>query len=333
MTYSHLKNIACRFLCKVVFPVVALGSSLAAHAATPLVVGYSDWPGWVAWQVAIDKGWFKEAGVDVKFEWFDYSASMDAFTAGKIDAVFMANGDALVTGAGGARSSMILITDYSNGNDMILAKPGIKTLSDLKGKKVSVEVGVVEHLLLRNGMKKAGMKAGDIDIVNAKTNEMPQMLASKDISAVGAWEPIAGQARKAVPGAKAIYTSADEPGLIYDVLAVNPASVKAHRAEWQKVVNLWDKVVAYIEDPKTQADAVKIMAARSGVTPAEYLPLLKGTKLLSLEEGRKVYVKGDGYQSLYGSTEIANTFNWYNKVYGLSQNVPSYIDPTFTNAK
>ena len=333
MTYSHLKNIACRFLCKVVFPVVALGSSLAAHAAAPLVVGYSDWPGWVAWQVAIDKGWFKEAGVDVKFEWFDYSASMDAFTAGKIDAVFMANGDALVTGAGGARSSMILITDYSNGNDMILAKPGIKTLSDLKGKKVSVEVGVVEHLLLRNGMKKAGMKAGDIDIVNAKTNEMPQMLASKDISAVGAWEPIAGQARKAVPGAKAIYTSADEPGLIYDVLAVNPASVKAHRAEWQKVVNLWDKVVAYIEDPKTQADAVKIMAARSGVTPAEYLPLLKGTKLLSLEEGRKVYVKGDGYQSLYGSTEIANTFNWYNKVYGLSQNVPSYIDPTFTNAK
>jgi len=41
----------------------------------------------------------------------------------------MTNGDALVTGAGGGRSSMILITDYSNGNDMILAKPGIKTLA------------------------------------------------------------------------------------------------------------------------------------------------------------------------------------------------------------
>jgi len=305
--------------------------SIPAYAQ-PLTIGYSDWPGWVAWQVAIDKGWFKAAGVDVKFQWFDYSASMDAFSAGKIDAVLMTNGDALVTGAGGGRSKMILITDYSNGNDMIVAKPGIKTLADLKGKKVSVEIGLVEHLLLRNGMKKAGIKADDIEIVGAKTNEMPQMLSSKDISAIGAWEPIAGQARKAVPGSKPIYTSADEPGLIYDVLAVNPASVKERRADWMNVVKMWNKVVAYIEDPATQADAVKIMAARSGVSPEEYLPLLKGTKLLSLEEGKKVYVKADGFHSLYGSSEIANTFNWYSKAYSLSQNVPSYIDASFTNA-
>src|SRR5260370_37507742 len=98
----------------------------------------------------MEKGWVKEADGEVKFEWFDYSASMDAFTAGKIDAVLMTNGDALVTGAGGARSTMILVTDYSNGNDMILAKPGIKTLTDLKGREVSVEEGLVEHLLLRN---------------------------------------------------------------------------------------------------------------------------------------------------------------------------------------
>jgi len=316
---------------KAALPVFALGLSISAHAAEPLKIGYSDWPGWVAWQVAIDKGWFKDAGVDVKFEWFDYSASMDAFTAGKLDGVFMANGDALVTGAGGGRSKMILITDYSNGNDMIIAKPGIKTLTDLKGKKVAVENGLVEHLLLRNGMKKAGMKAGDIEIVNAKTNEMPQVLPSKDISAVGAWEPIAGQARKAVPGAKAIYTSADEPGLIYDALSVNPSSAKERKADWQKVVGVWGKVVNYIEDPATQADAVKIMAARSGSTPAEYLPLLKGTKLLTLEDNKKVYVKAPGYQSIYGSTETANNFNWYNKAYGLSQNVNSYIDSSFIN--
>jgi NitT/TauT family transport system substrate-binding protein len=55
--------------------------SISANAAQPLTIGYSDWPGWVAWQVAIDKGWFKDAGVDVKFQWFDYSASMDAFAA------------------------------------------------------------------------------------------------------------------------------------------------------------------------------------------------------------------------------------------------------------
>jgi NitT/TauT family transport system substrate-binding protein len=333
MPAAQPRSMTRRRVQKTLAATAALGAVLAmqaAQAAEPLKIGYSDWPGWVAWQVAIDKGWFKEAGVDVKFEWFDYSASMEAFAAGQLDAVLMTNGDALVTGAGGAKSVMILVTDYSAGNDMIVAKPGIKTLADLKGKKVAVEVGLVDHLLLRNAMKKAGLAANDITVVNAKTNELPQVLASKDIAAVGVWQPVANEAMKAVPGSKPIYTSADEPGLIYDTLAVNPGSAKSRKAEWQKVVNLWGKVVAYIEDPKTQADAVKIMAARSGISPAEYLPFLKGTKLLDLADNAKVFAKAANYQSLYGSTETVNTFNWYNKVYAYSQKVDSYIDPSFT---
>jgi NitT/TauT family transport system substrate-binding protein len=136
-----------------------------------------------------------------------------------------------------------------------------------------------------------------------------------------------------VPGSKAIYTSADEPGLIYDVLTVNPASVKARRTDWQKVVKVWDHVVKYIEDPKTQADAVKIMSARVGLTPEAYLPLLKGTKLLSLSEGKKIMAKGKGFNSLYGSSQIADDFNVANAVYKTAQDVSSYIDPSFTNAK
>lgn len=333
MTASKTPGTMRRWLLKALVPVAAVACAMTAQAAPPLKVGYSDWPGWVAWQVAIDKGWFKEAGVDVKFEWFDYSASMDAFSAGKLDAVMMTNGDALVTGAGGAKSVMIMLTDYSNGNDIIVAKPGIKSLADLKGKKVAVEMGLVEHLLLLNGLKKAGLKESDVTLVNAKTNEMPQVLTAKDIAAVGAWQPVAGEALKAVPGSKGIYTSADEPGLIYDTVSVSLASAKARRADWIKFVKVWDKVVAYIEDPKTQADAVKIMAARSGVTPAEYLPLLKGTKLLSLAASSKVYTKGEGYGSIYGATKLVDQFNTSNAVYKGAQPVETYLDPSFTNAK
>ena len=322
-----------RAFARVALAAAAAAFALKSAAADPLRIGYSDWPGWVAWQVAIEKNWIKEAGVDAKFEWFDYSASMDAFAAARLDAVFMTNGDTLVTGSGGGKGIMVLITDYSDGNDLIVAKPGINSLQDLKGKKVAVEVGLVEHLLLRNAMKRAGLKPGDIQIINAKTNELPQVFASKDIAAVGVWQPVANQALKAVPGSKAIVTSSDEPGLIYDVLAVNPGSLNAHRADWQKLVKVWDRVVSYINDPKTQPDAVKIMAARSGVSPTEYLPLLKGTHLLSVDEARKAYVKGPSFASLYGSTEVANTFNWYNKVYPISQRVDSYIDPSLSNER
>lgn len=119
----------------------ALCAAPLAHAAPPpLKIGYSDWPGWVAFQVALDKGWFKDAGVDVDFEWFDYSASLDAFSAGKLDAVTVTNGDALVTGASGAKNTMILLTDYSAGNDMIIAKPPLRSVEQLKGRKIGVEL-------------------------------------------------------------------------------------------------------------------------------------------------------------------------------------------------
>jgi len=319
-----------------VFKRMVMGVSMAtamlvsatALAAPPLKIGYSDWPGWVAWQVAIDKDWFKEAGVDVQFDWFDYVASMDAFAAGQIDAVTVTNGDALVMASGGAKNVMILLTDYSNGNDMIVAKPGITSLEDLAGKKIGLEVGFVEHLLLLNGLEKVGMTESDVTLVNTKTNETPQALASGDLAAIGAWQPNSGEAMKRVPGAKPVYTSADEPGLIYDVLTVNPASLANRRADWLKVVGVWDKVVSYINDPATQADAVKIMAARVGLAPDDYLPLLEGTRLLSLEDGKPIFVRADGFKSLYGSSKIADDFNVKYGVYKEPQDLSQAIDPT-----
>jgi NitT/TauT family transport system substrate-binding protein len=309
--------------------VVAFGGITQAHAA-PLKIGYSDWPGWVAWEVAIQKGWFKEAGVDVQFEWFDYVASMDAYSAGKLDAVTMTNGDALVTGANGAKSVMIIINDYSNGNDMIVAKPPYKSLKDLKGKKIGVELGFVDHLLLLNGLEKAGLKESDVELVNVPTNETPQVLASGDVDAIGAWQPSSGMALKGVPGSKSIYSSADEPGLIYDVLAVSPSSYSARRAEWAKVAKVWYRVVNYIYDPKTQDDAVKIMAARVGIKPEEYKPLLSGTHLLKLDEAKAVLAKADGFKSVYGSSKIVDKFNLKYQVYKEAQAVDSYIDPALT---
>lgn len=304
--------------------------SLAAQAAEPLKIGYSDWPGWVAWQVAIEKDWFKEAGVDVKFEWFDYVASMDAFAAGKLDAVAMTNGDTLVTGASGAQGVMIIVNDYSFGNDMIVARPGITSVKELKGKKIGVEVGFVSHLMLLNALKGAGLSESDVTLVNVPTNETPQVLASGDVDAIVAWQPNSGQALAQVPGATAISTSKDAPGLIYDVLAVSPASLASRKADWEKVAKVWYRVVDYIYDPKTQPDALSIMAARVGLSAEQYKPLLDGTKILSLAEAQAALKKGEGFDSLYGSSQIADEFNVKNEVYKEPQAVDSYIDPSIT---
>lgn len=301
-------------------------------AAEPLKIAYSDWPGFTILEVAKQKGWFTEAGVEVELLWFDYLPSIDAFSAGKVDAVTMVATDALVTGANGAKSKFIAILDYSDGNDMIIGKPGIDSIKDLKGQKVGIEVTLVEHLLLLKALEANGMKQSDVELVNTATNDTPQTLASGNVAAVGAWYPVSGQALKQVAGSKKLFTSADAKGLIYDVLAVNPVSLGKRKADWEKVVKVYYKCVDYMMDPKTKDDAVKIMAAKVGAKPEEYAENVPGTHFMTLSEAKAAYKKGKGLDSLYGSIAVGNQFNIDNKVYKVSQKAEDYVAPSIVNS-
>jgi NitT/TauT family transport system substrate-binding protein len=141
-----------------------------------------------------------------------------------------------------------------------------------------------------------------------------------------AWQPNSGQALEQLPGSKAIFTSADAPGLIYDTLAVRPEVLKARKEDWGKVVAAWYDAVAFIQDPKTRPEAVKIMAARAGVAPEKYEELMSGTKIHTLEEALAFTKPGTGLGSIYGSTKTSDDFQVANKVYEEAQPIDSYID-------
>lgn len=293
----------------------------------PITIGYSDWPGWVAWQVAIEKGWFKEAGVNVEFKWFDYSASLSAFATNQLDAVMVTNGDNLVTGSGGTKGVMIMATDYSAGNDVIIAKPGITSIQDLKGKKVATEKGLVDHLLLSTALNDAKINLKDVTLINTMTNELPQVFNTPDIDAIAVWQPVANQALRSVAGSKIIFTSKDKPGLIYDTLTVNPAHLEANKEQWKKIIKVWDRTVKYINDPATHTDAVEIMSKRVGVDAKVYMQFVDGTHLLDLRANKKVFTKGNGFDSIYGSSYHVNKFNITNGIYTSEINVDSVIEP------
>ncbi len=151
-------------VCGVLFlAITSLCAAAGTATAEPLKIGYSDWPGYTLLEVAKQKGWFKEVGVDVDLVWFDYLASIDAYSAGKIDADCIVATDALGAGATGAKGKFIALLDFSEGSDMIVGKPGIESIKDLKGQKVGVEIGLVEHLLLLQALKDNGMTPGRRD--------------------------------------------------------------------------------------------------------------------------------------------------------------------------
>lgn len=317
-------------------PGVALLAALVALVATsplqaePLKIAYSDWPGWVAWEIAIKKGWFAEEGVEVKFDWYDYVESMDAYVSGQIDAVCMTNGDALVTGATGKPSVGILINDYSNGNDMIVGAPGIEKVEDLKGKKVGLEEGFVPHLLLLKALELNGIPAEEVTIVNTPTNETPAVLGSKAVDAISAWQPNSGQALKVVAGSKPVFTSADAPGIIYDLLFVSPESLEKRRDDWKKVVKVWYRIVEFIKNEDNIDEALEILASRVSVAPSEYEPFLKGTYILTAAEVKPIWEVAEGLGSVYGSTTVSDEFNVTFGVYEKALDTAKYLDPSLT---
>jgi NitT/TauT family transport system substrate-binding protein len=296
-----------------------------AAAAAPLKIAYSDWPGWLVWEIAKQKDFFKDVGVDVDLAWFgDYGASIDAYTAGKLDGILIACGDSL-----SAKSSKIIVlTDYSDGNDMIIGKSGIDSIKDLKGKTVGLEENLVEHLLLSKALQVNGLADDDVKIKKVKTEETTQALKSGDVEAIGAWYPISGRTLHEVAGCKKLFTSAEAPGLIYDALQVDPASLDKRRDDWKKVVSVWFKCLEYLNDEKTHEDAVKIMAKRIEGKPDDLEKNLKGTHLLDGRGNLKAMRKRNTLDSIYGSLANADSFYVKRKVYEKPVNVETMVDPS-----
>ena len=321
-----------RFLAALILLGLA-GSTLTActkpGSETPVRIGYSAWPGWMPLKVAEDKGEFKANGVPVSLQWFDgYLDSINALNAGQLDCNSQTLGDTIASIAGGAELQVVLTNDYSTGNDQVIAAPGIKSVADLKGKRVAAEEGTVDHYLLLLGLKKAGLSSKDITFVPLETGAAAAAFAAGKVDAVGVFAPFTTQALKR-PGSTTLFSSKDFPGAISDHLVCRKEFVAKNPEKVQKLVNTWFATLRQIKtDP---APAMVIMAQRAGVTEPEYKEYNAGTTILTLEQNKQAFKPGVTMQSLpFAAKEIGQ----FLQEVGLTKTAPALEDvlqPQFVN--
>lgn len=282
------------------------GDTTAGTDSVTLRLGFSAWPGWFPWQVAEEKGLFTKAGLDVKLTYFEsYTDSLNALNAGKLDANSQTLNDTISSVGAGADEVVVLANDNSTGNDQIIVKPGIDTIADLKGKKVGVEEGTVDHFLLLLGLEKAGLTAEDVDLQPLLTDAAASAFAAGQLDAVGVFAPFTTKALE-LPGSKALFTSADFPGSIPDHLVFAKAFVDDHPEEVQKLVDVWFDTIAFIEANKDEA--VAIMAKLAGVTPEEYADYDKGTTIFTKADNQAAFEPGDTMSNLDFAAKSMATF-------------------------
>jgi NitT/TauT family transport system substrate-binding protein len=309
---------------------LACGPPAPSANTTPITIGFSAWPGWFPWQIAIEKGLFEQNGVAVEMVWFEgYLDSINAFAAGQLDGNTQTLNDTLSSVAAGSDQVIVLINDNSTGNDQIIVKPEIASVSDLKGKTIAAELGTVDHFLLLLGLQEAGLSAKDINFQPLETGAAAAAFAAGQVDGVGVFAPFTTQALSTGSG-KVLFSSKDFPGAIPDHLVLSRKLVTERPEDVQKIINTWFDVLQFISDNPDEAYA--IMAKRAGVTVEEYKTYDAGTTIFSVEDNLAAFAPGDDMTHLnYAAAQIAE-FLVANDLAKTSPNLDTIFDDRFVNA-
>ena len=265
----------------------ATAASVPMPAAAEVKVGVSDWPGWVAWYVAEQKGFFKKNGADVKLVWFaNYTDSIGTLSSRQFDANSQTWSDTLGPLAKGLPLKAILVNDNSAGNDALMVGPKITSFAQLKGKKVALEQFSISHFVLATALAKNGMKMDDVKIVNLSAGDADAAFISGKVDAAVLWNPWVNQIEKSGKG-KALFTSKDMPGLVPDLLVAQDKAIQTKRKELVGMIKAWFETEKFIREQP--AEAAKIMAKVVSMTPEEYTVFLPGTRFFDAAANTRAF--------------------------------------------
>lgn len=189
-------------------------------------VAWSIYVGWDPYQYMAKSGllrkWGDKYGVTIKVQRFDYAPSIDAFTSKNVDACAMTNMEALdLPAASGVDTTAILIGDYSNGNDAVMARDG-NTLKSLAGKKVLLVQKTVSEYLLERAFVKNNLETEvkKVKLVNTSDSSIvAAFMNDTSESAVVTWKPLVTQVQK-MKGVNTLFDSSKIPGEILDLLVI-----------------------------------------------------------------------------------------------------------------
>ena len=261
-----------------------------------LVVGHDLWIGYSGAFVADAKGYFEDAGLDVDFKQFPGPGdTLPALISGNLDIGLTTLHNLALASLGQKKPlTSIYLLDTSNGADAIVAKKGIKSVKDLKGKKVAATDGEINHMMLIAALDENGMTQDDIEFVNMNADDAGGAFVAGKLDAAVTWEPWVTKSKSA--GGNVIFTSADIPDTILDSVAVTPQTMKSKKAELVAFLAAIDKGVAYLRS--NQDESAKIIGKVLDTPPADIIEMLATDKIYDLADNKELYSSGKANLSL-----------------------------------
>jgi NitT/TauT family transport system substrate-binding protein len=302
-------------------------ASTASAGPEPIKLGTYEWPGSYWIDLAINKGWFDQAGLKVQRIDVDlnYFPSLGKVATGELDAIGFSQFDLVRHVAAGEDLVGVVAIDYSEGAEALVARPGIHSLADLKGKTLALHRGTYLDYLLDVFAERDGIDLSGVHLIDKPTNLAIEEFKSGRVDAILAWEPYVRIATEA--GGHVVFSTVDLPGLTYSVLTFRRSFIEQHAKQVTALVGVWHRAERYIHEHPQETCEIVAKAFDEDLQDVKHL--LQVDRVLDLTDNNRAFSYAAGFESLHGSWRRMNDFMLERGMVSKRVDSPSHFDSSF----
>lgn len=308
--------------------VATIGAPAIAQAREKIRVGYLhtlavDGQMWLADHL----GAYQKHGLEPEFKLFQtgleifqamIGGSLDVLSTGAVISNFPARGQ--------GKMFLANAVEFATAQLWVREDQGIKSIADLKGKRVATTAGTTAHVFLDTALKANGLKASDIELLNQRMPDAVTSFISGAVPAVALWVPFNITVRDKVPQAKKLVdASAFYPdAAIMSGWATTADYHAKNRETLVRLIKAWTEGNEYLTGKTDEALEVLQTKHYPQVPLADFKQQYAAQKSFPIAEWRKLYDEGTVTKWLQQVTDFfASTGNIQNPV-----PASQYFDPT-----
>lgn len=255
----------------------------------PFRVGTTLWPGYEPLHLAASLNYFDHDSISL-IDSTSPHGSIQGLRNGDLDAIAITLDEVLLLLDQGIDLKVVLVFDFSDGGDAIMANKDLKSVKELKGRRVGLESTALGTYMLSRALNLNGLSLEDVEAVSMKVSSQPQAMSQGKVDAVVTFDPVRSQLLEA--GAHELFTSRNIPREIVDVLAVRSEYLEQNPQHVRNLIKGWYQALDYLaQQPRS---AASIIGKRLQQTPEEVLAGMNGIQLPDHEATVKLMAGGDG---------------------------------------
>ena len=239
-------------------------------------IGTNIWPGYEPLYLARELGYYDDQPIHL----VEHAAATEvirAFRNGTIEAAALTLDEVLLMAQHAMDPRIVLVMDFSNGGDTLIAQTDISKLDDLRGHRIGTALGAY---MLKRTLDHAALEHTDVEVVSLPVDKHERAFLNRQVDAVVTFEPVRSKLLR--QGANELFDNSRIPGEIVDVLVVRQAYLERQPEVVKAMLDGWFKALDYHESHSKSSAA--IMARRQDLSVEEFLDSLAKLHIPSLQE-------------------------------------------------